>query len=87
MTHKQQKNNGTPKPAYFKSLTVKNVISFKGEQTIDFSDGYGKPAPWTVILGDNNTGKTTNLVWLEKKGDHVTIKQSDITTYKGWTIE
>jgi ABC-type multidrug transport system ATPase subunit len=56
-------NNATPppSPAYFKSLTVKNVKCFKGEQTIDLSDGNGKPAQWTVILGDNNTGKTTLL--------------------------
>ena len=47
--------------AYFKSLTLENVKCFKGEQTIDLSDGNGKPAHWTVILGNNNTGKTTIL--------------------------
>jgi predicted ATP-binding protein involved in virulence len=51
----------TPPPAYFGSLTIENVKCFKGEQTIDLSDGNGKPALWTVILGDNNTGKTTLL--------------------------
>ena len=47
--------------AYFKSLTLENVKCFKGEQTIDLSDRNGKPAHWTVILGNNNTGKTTIL--------------------------
>ena len=47
--------------AYFKSLTLQNIKCFKGKQTIDLSDGNGKPAHWTVILGNNNTGKTTIL--------------------------
>jgi len=48
-------------PAYFLSLSVENVRCFGAEQTIDVSDGQGRPAQWTVILGDNNTGKTTLL--------------------------
>ena len=48
-------------PAYFGSLTIKNVKCFKGKHKIDLSDGNGKPARWTVILGNNNTGKTTLL--------------------------
>jgi len=60
---KQAAANGSekPMPAYFKSLTIENVKCFKGEHTIDLSDGKGKPAQWTVILGNNNTGKTTIL--------------------------
>ncbi len=54
----------TTPPAYFGSLTIENVKCFKGEQTIDLSDGNGKPAMWTVILGNNNTGKTTLLMCL-----------------------
>jgi predicted ATP-binding protein involved in virulence len=50
-----------PLPTYFKSLTVENVKCFRGKQVIDLSDGNGKYAQWTVILGDNNTGKTTLL--------------------------
>jgi len=56
---KEQKINLLP--TYFKSLTVENVKCFRGKQTIDLSDGNGKYAQWTVILGDNNTGKTTLL--------------------------
>lgn len=46
---------------YFKNLYLSNVKCFKGEHEIDLSDGNGKPAMWTVILGNNNTGKTTLL--------------------------
>ena len=51
----------TPPPAYFLSVTVENVRCFGEAQTLDLSDGNGRPAQWTVILGDNGTGKTTLL--------------------------
>jgi predicted ATP-binding protein involved in virulence len=47
--------------AYFKSLTMENVKCFKGEHTIDLSNKKSGYAHWTVILGNNNTGKTTIL--------------------------
>ena len=46
---------------YFLSLSLENVRCFGEKQTLDLSDGNGKPARWTVILGDNGTGKTTLL--------------------------
>ncbi len=46
---------------YFASLTIENVKCFKDKQTINLSDGNDEPAMWTVILGNNNTGKTTLL--------------------------
>ena len=48
-------------PAYYLSLSVENVRCFGPKQTINVSDNQGRPAQWTVILGDNNTGKTTLL--------------------------
>ena len=59
----QPEENGatTPPPAYFLSVTVENVRCFGEAQTLDLSDGNGRPAQWTVILGDNGTGKTTLL--------------------------
>ena len=48
-------------PAYFSSLTVKNIRCFGPKQTLDLTDGEGRPAQWTVILGDNGVGKTTLL--------------------------
>jgi hypothetical protein len=50
-----------PPPAYFLSLEVENVRCFGPRQRLDLSDGDGLPARWTVILGDNGTGKTTLL--------------------------
>ncbi|MCH7808591.1 MAG: AAA family ATPase [Planctomycetes bacterium] len=48
--------------AYFLSLKVENVRCFgAGAQTLDLSDTDGGPAHWTVILGDNGTGKSTLL--------------------------
>jgi energy-coupling factor transporter ATP-binding protein EcfA2 len=47
--------------SYFLSLTVENVRCFGPKQTLDLSDGHGRPAHWTVILGNNGVGKTTLL--------------------------
>jgi predicted ATPase len=61
------KNNGKAKPksrskgAYFLSLSLENIRCFGPKQTLDLSDGDGKPARWTVLLGENGTGKTTIL--------------------------
>lgn len=46
--------------AYFLSLEIENVRCFGERQKINFSDG-NTPKKWTIILGDNGTGKTTLL--------------------------
>lgn len=56
-----QDTNTDNTPIYFLDLSVENVRCFGSKQTLDLSDGKGKPVPWTVILGDNGTGKTTLL--------------------------
>jgi len=49
-------------PAYFLSITVESIRCFgPDKQTLDLSDGKGRPAQWTIILGDNGVGKTTLL--------------------------
>lgn len=50
-----------PAPAYFLSLSLENLRCFGPRQKLDLSDGNGRPRQWTVILGDNGTGKTTLL--------------------------
>jgi AAA15 family ATPase/GTPase len=53
-----------PLPAdapYFYSLTLENIRCFADKQTLDLSDSKGNAARWTVILGENGTGKTTLL--------------------------
>ncbi len=47
---------------YLLDLKVRNVRCFgPEEQTLRLSDSEGRPALWTVILGDNGVGKTTLL--------------------------
>src|SRR5437899_2988761 len=64
-----EKNGATAEQAmYFLSLTLSNIRCFGDEpQTLDLSDGKGRPARWTILLGENGTGKTTvlqSLAWL-----------------------
>jgi len=47
--------------SYFYSLELEGVNCFKEKQILDLSDGNGNYSPWTIILGDNGTGKTTLL--------------------------
>jgi energy-coupling factor transporter ATP-binding protein EcfA2 len=49
-------------PVYVTSLRLKNVRCFgPDEQTLQLADASGRPCQWTVIVGDNGTGKTTLL--------------------------
>lgn len=63
MATKKQNSDQPEKPqnAYFLSLELENVRCFGEKQKIDFSDGEFNPKQWTIILGDNGTGKTTLL--------------------------
>ena len=49
---------------YFLSLGFQNVRCFSEKQFLDLSDGQGRPARWTILLGENGTGKTTVLQML-----------------------
>lgn len=51
---------------YFTSLEVENVKAFGGRQKLDLTCPDGKPARWTLILGDNGSGKTTLLQCLTR---------------------
>ena len=46
---------------YLTQLSLKNVKSFLGDHFLDMTDEKGRPARWTLILGDNGVGKTTLL--------------------------
>lgn len=47
--------------AYFYSLKIENACCFQQGSRLDFSDNKGSWKKWTIILGDNGTGKTTLL--------------------------
>ncbi|MBM4032552.1 MAG: hypothetical protein FJ291_12310 [Planctomycetes bacterium] len=49
------------RPCYFLSMKGENIRCFGEKQALDLSDGRGRPARWTVLLGDNGVGKTTLL--------------------------
>ncbi|MBT5036881.1 MAG: AAA family ATPase, partial [Rhodospirillaceae bacterium] len=58
-------------------LSVENARCFGPAQELDLSDGKGGPARWTIILGDNGTGKTTLLQCLVAlQPTHVAIQDS-----------
>jgi len=46
---------------YYQSLTVENVRCFADAQTLPLAGEDGRPYHWTLILGENGTGKTTLL--------------------------
>ena len=69
-----------PQHAYFVSLELENVRCFKEKQKIDFSDSDGNWKRWTIILGDNGTGKTTMLQVLVY--NFVTIKFVNYSTVR-----
>lgn len=46
---------------YLKSIEIEYLRCFANKQVVDFRDSDGKISQWTVILGDNGTGKTSIL--------------------------
>jgi predicted ATPase len=47
--------------AYFLALELQGVRCFDETQRLDLSAGERRPSRWTIILGENGTGKTTLL--------------------------
>lgn len=57
-------------PIYVRALRVENVRCFgPEEQVLNFCGSDGRPSQWTVLLGDNGTGKTTLLQCLAMFGE------------------
>lgn len=46
---------------YLSRFEIENHRCFKARQVLDFTGGTGTPKQWTVLLGNNGTGKTTVL--------------------------
>jgi predicted ATP-binding protein involved in virulence len=96
MPHKSEKPrpNGSSreseaKASYFLAIKLNNYRCF-GEQAqkLDFSDGSGRPARWTILLGENGSGKTTVLqalvlfeVWMRGQFSRPENIQNFYTSY------
>jgi len=52
---------GSEKAAYFLNLRIETFRCFGDVQRLDLSDSKGSWRKWTLILGDNGTGKTSLL--------------------------
>ena len=59
--HQADPRRRTYPPAYFLWLELENVRCFGKKQRLILCDEKERPRQWTVLLGDNGTGKTTVL--------------------------
>jgi predicted ATP-binding protein involved in virulence len=80
---------GIPEPCYYVSLTVSDVRCFRRKQVLPLTGPDGRPAPLTVIIGDNGVGKTTLLQCLAAL-QPVSVRQGrethhSIVISKSWT--
>ena len=46
---------------YFSSLEIENVRCFGERQVLDLTGDDGRPVQWSLLIGENGTGKTTLL--------------------------
>ena len=46
---------------YFSSIEIENVRCFGGWQVLDLTGEDGRPVQWSLLIGENGTGKTTLL--------------------------
>ncbi len=63
-TRSKKKPASAPVGRYLRKFTLQNVRTFRSPVTLDFCHSDGTVAQWTVILGENGTGKTTLLQYL-----------------------
>ena len=73
---------------YFTRLELDNVKSFAEGQFVDLTSDGVHPARWTLILGENNTGKTTVLQCLARMRPDVANRvEGDRTGEQGFLPE
>ena len=70
---------GSSASVYFRELRLANVKAFLPGTRLDLCID-GRPAPWTLILGENGLGKTTLLQCLALLRPTLNVEQSERTT-------
>ncbi|MCE9611684.1 MAG: AAA family ATPase [Chthoniobacter sp.] len=63
-TSHKTKASKAPLGRYLRRFTLQNARTFRSPVTLDFCHPDGRVAQWTVILGENGTGKTALLQYL-----------------------
>lgn len=64
MAAKKARKSQIPKGRYLRRFSLENVRVFRSPISLNFCFDDGRLAQWTVILGENGTGKTTLLQYL-----------------------
>ena len=54
------------RPVYFTKLVLENIRCFSEPQELNLTGAGGRPARWTLLVGDNGVGKTTLLQCLAR---------------------
>lgn len=71
--------------SYLHSIELEGIGCFKEKQFLDLSDGKGNYSPWTLILGDNGTGKTTLLRVIDRlQPIHSSMESKNGEVLKYW---
>jgi energy-coupling factor transporter ATP-binding protein EcfA2 len=68
---------------YFLSFTIENVLCFGKRQEITLTDKTGRPAQWTILVGENGVGKTTVLRAFAMLA---AAKPEKLLTTSGWDL-
>ncbi len=76
----ENKSNINENHSYFYSLRLEGINCFRDYQSLKLCDDNGKHYPWTIILGDNGTGKTTLLRILDRMQPSL-LKESNLNYY------
>jgi predicted ATP-binding protein involved in virulence len=82
-TSSKSKAASRPLGRYLRRFTLRNIRTFRSPVTFDFCHPDGKIAQWTVILGENGTGKTTILQYLAGMLPVQDRELANVSTEKG----
>lgn len=72
---------------YFTGLDLENVKAFGEKQRLDLTIDGSTPARWTLILGENNIGKTTLLQCLTRMRPDFANRAGDVSEGEGFWPE